>query len=450
MSDWLEAEQRIERAQQFFESQRWEEALAELEIALSINPNNASWHAQRGSILDELDRMAEAAEAYEEALRLEPEDHDVALALGITLNRLGRHARAIEVLEGLAAQEPTFEPAYCHRIHAYAELGLHDRAEEMFYLAQQLFEGCPHCFYFMGSSLAAHGKRDRAVYCWKRTLDLDPLYLGVNERIARAYRASGDLKAARKWFLREIRNDPGNTALLFEYGQVLIEDGDIGAGAAKFAQIIELDPEHTHAHYALGTIWLGLRQPERALACFDALKTIDDVPDVPDFHLRRGEALLRLDRGEEARRELAQAVLDNPSSISAAMLMGECLLRSGQASQAADSYRKALALDDRNVSAHHKLGLLLVKMGQSGAGLNHCLRALELKDDYVPAAHTAALAHLRMANWKAARDMLRRAIQADPTDDAAERLLSRITGYRVRHVARSLKRLAGRLFAGGR
>ena len=38
MNEWFEAEQRIERAQELTESQRWAEALAELEAALAINP----------------------------------------------------------------------------------------------------------------------------------------------------------------------------------------------------------------------------------------------------------------------------------------------------------------------------------------------------------------------------------------------------------------------------
>ena len=60
MNDWFEAEQRVERAQQLSESQRWEEALTELDAALAINPNNATWHAHRGYLLEELDRWEEA------------------------------------------------------------------------------------------------------------------------------------------------------------------------------------------------------------------------------------------------------------------------------------------------------------------------------------------------------------------------------------------------------
>ena len=64
MGDWLEAEQRVERAHLLSESQRWTEALAELDAAIAINPNSAPWHAQRGLILEELDRCGEAVQAY--------------------------------------------------------------------------------------------------------------------------------------------------------------------------------------------------------------------------------------------------------------------------------------------------------------------------------------------------------------------------------------------------
>ena len=64
MNDWFEAEQRVERAQQLSESHCFAEALSELDVALSINPNNALWHAQRGYLLEELDRTAEAEKGF--------------------------------------------------------------------------------------------------------------------------------------------------------------------------------------------------------------------------------------------------------------------------------------------------------------------------------------------------------------------------------------------------
>ena len=190
MNDWFDAEQRVERAQQLCESRRWEEALAELDAALDVNPDNATWLVNRGFLLDQLERFEDAVDSYEAALLLEPGDRDTTLCLAISLTRTGRLTGALTRLDELAEQHPDFEPAYCYQIAAYAELGQHDKAEEAFYLAQQIRDDCPYCYDHMGMSLAHRGEFKRAIYCWERVLQIDPLFDTVRGQMARAYRAS--------------------------------------------------------------------------------------------------------------------------------------------------------------------------------------------------------------------------------------------------------------------
>src|SRR6478672_4747647 len=121
MNDWNDAERRVERAQELFEQHKWQEALEELRAATSINPYNASWFFN----------------------------------IGLTLDELGRFEEALRTFERLESLDPTFEPSYCGRILTYTELGEHDRAEEMFYLARLYKEHCDDCFYNMGISLSA-------------------------------------------------------------------------------------------------------------------------------------------------------------------------------------------------------------------------------------------------------------------------------------------------------
>ena len=450
MNDWLEAEQRVERAQQLSESQRWEEALAEIDVALSINPNNAAWHAQRGFILEELDCADDAANAYEAAYELDPSDRDVAVALGGALARLNRFAGALEVLDQLARLYPDFEPAYCHRIGIYGELGRHGQAEEMFYLAQELNDSCPHCFFYMGTSLAARKQFDRAVYCWERVLELVPDYIGVNRRIAQAYRAQGQIDRAREYYLHEIRDDPGNTDLLFELAEMIRESGQVATAAAKFAQIVELDPEHVQAHFALGKIQLLRGQPGQALACFELVGSAfggsAGNPDLAGFDAKVGEALLRLGRFAEARERLEVAVENDPSNLEPLIMLGDCLVAGGKSEDAADAFRRALAVDPDNAFAHQELGLCLVRQGHHGAGLEHCLHAVRAKPDYVAAMHTATLAHLRLAQWREARSMLRRALHHHPQNSALQQLKKGLWHYRLRHYLSKLVALFARAF----
>ena len=130
MNDWVEEEQRIERAQQLSESARWEEALVELDAAIAINPCNALWQAQRGFILEELDQPYDAVTAYHQALELDPEDREASVALGATLASIGKQTDALEVFDELATRHQEFEPAYLHRSSINTELGRHDHARD--------------------------------------------------------------------------------------------------------------------------------------------------------------------------------------------------------------------------------------------------------------------------------------------------------------------------------
>ncbi len=436
MNDWLEAEQRVERAQQLSESHRWAEALTELEAALAIQPTNAIWHAQRGYLLEELDRPEDAAEAYQRSSDLDGSDREVALALGATLARLRRLGAALRVFETLARQHPDFEPAYCHRVYVYAELGRHDQAEEMFYLAQQLNDECPDCFFYLGGSLAARGQHDRAIYCWERVLDLEPAYIGVNLRIAEAYRSKGDRVRARDYLLRELRDDAGNVELLFELADLALESGQVAAASAKLEHILELDPQHAEARLALGRIWLRCGHPEKAWGCIEELEAIDDNEleyDLREADTIAGEALCQLGKFTEARTRLESAIKRGADNSQVMMLLGDALLAINKVPEAADRYRRVLSGDAHNPFAHHKLGVCLLKSGRADAALKHCLCAVQNEPGFGGAMFSAAIAHMRLGQWRLARAMLGRASAALEDKGPVRQIQKHLWRYQLRY-----------------
>jgi tetratricopeptide (TPR) repeat protein len=155
MNDWNDAEQRVEKAQELFEQHRWQEALDELRAATSINPYNGSWFFNTGLTLDEMERYEEAIDAYRKALEIDPNDLQAISCLGVDLHRVGKFQQALKHFEKLESIEPSFEQSYCNRIATYRELGNHEKAEEMFYLARLYREHCPDCYYNIGCSLLA-------------------------------------------------------------------------------------------------------------------------------------------------------------------------------------------------------------------------------------------------------------------------------------------------------
>src|SRR4051812_36234652 len=95
MNDWYDAEQRVEKAQELFSQQKWQEAVEELRAAISLNPYNSAWYFNLGLTLDEMRRFDDAISAYRGALKIEPDDCEALFRIGIDLTRLTRLKEAI-------------------------------------------------------------------------------------------------------------------------------------------------------------------------------------------------------------------------------------------------------------------------------------------------------------------------------------------------------------------
>ncbi|TNF61665.1 MAG: tetratricopeptide repeat protein [Deltaproteobacteria bacterium] len=69
---------------------RYEEALAEIDLAVAARPTYAQGHITRGSILRRLGRYEEALKAFKRAIQLEPNDGRAHGLAGAVLLRLDR------------------------------------------------------------------------------------------------------------------------------------------------------------------------------------------------------------------------------------------------------------------------------------------------------------------------------------------------------------------------
>ena len=110
MSEWNDAEKRVERAHELYERGQWQAALDELKAAIEINPYNGSWHFNLGLTYDAMERTEDAIASYRQALEMEPEDMEGLCAVGIDSNRTGNFDDAIKFLERIEALGKPFDP----------------------------------------------------------------------------------------------------------------------------------------------------------------------------------------------------------------------------------------------------------------------------------------------------------------------------------------------------
>ncbi len=423
MNDWVDAEKRIEQAQQHCEAKRWDEALVEIELALEINSQNRAWWNSKAYVLDQLERYEEAIEAYEMALSLGEPDRDMQTTLALDYVKVGELPRAAELFEELSTREPDYEPAYCHRIMLFSQMGDHDQAEEMFYLAQQLEEECPHCFWHLGCSLWARDQIRRALFCWQRVLEIEPHYRGVRRRIAEAYARLGDIDIAREYYLAEFRENPADLGLMLDLGELLMNNGQPESALEKFKFVAELDMHNPEPFMLLGDALADLGDSHGACRAYETAAELDE--HTPGLQYKLGRKLMELGHFVDAKMAFDTGLRVDPDDPGALMASGNCALEVGDPDEAQRCFERIIELDGGLPGAYHNLGVCHFLRDEYEEGIRQCETAVSLKGDYGLARQKLVLAHMHIGQWDRARTLLDESLQQDPDNQVFRRLRKR-------------------------
>lgn len=427
MNEWSKAEHHAEKARQLFESGQWDKALGQLKKALGVNPGQTDWLFALGLTLDALERYEEAAQTFEQVTHLRPNDVLARLYWAEDLIRIDQTARAVQVLEQASRIDPQCEPAFCHRILAYACLGQHDEAEQMFYLAQQITEDCPRCFDHLAFSLASRGKLDRAIWCWQRALQIDPRYPDAHANLARCHWQCRHRDRAKQSFVLHLRRHPGDAEVLLQFGALLLEMGNLPEAREKFHRVLELDPTVALAHRQLGELSLLQGHLDSAASELDLAQRLD--PNCPGIHLSLAKLSVRRKNHPLAKSHLL-AQMEQPHygahhalEIAALLIEVNLFDKAIQILRPLTDHAEINGIQpDELASAHLCQGVALLLSGQTEAGIHHCRRGVKLAPTNTPAMINLASAYLELGRHRRARYWLRKALKAEPRNSALRRL----------------------------
>jgi len=443
MSDWNDAESRVEKAQEFFEQHRWNEALEELRAAISINPYNSGWFFNIGLTLDEMERFDEAIDAYRKALEIEPDDLQAMQHLGLDLHRLRNFPEALRTFERMEAIDSSCEASYCHRIMVYADTGEHDRAEEMFYLARLYKEHCPHCYYNMGCSLRDRRLFDKAIYCWQKTLDLDEAYPQVQIRIAEALWGKGELESARQHFLTGLRQDPGNMQTVLDLGELLTEMGRWEEAGEKFRRAIELAPEQPAGYFCYGCWLARIGQEDDAIASLTRALSLD--PTFPGAHLRLAELYHARQELSLTRKHSRAELMLRPQEPTVLLDLSNLLFDTAQERAAIACLKRLTQIEPDSVQGWQNLSVAQFTAGRHDEGISSGREALRLEPRNLAVLFNLALACERHGRFDRAAAWIRRGLEVDPVDISLQRLRARVRFMQWRQrLAAAARHLIGR------
>ena len=228
------------------------------------------------------------------------------------------------------------------------------------------------------------------------------------------------MELANRFFLEELRNNPGSIDVILDFGIFLLKNADNSSAAEKFNRIIELDPDFAQAYFYLAEIALNNGNNDNAAELY--LEALNKNPKLlgPKFRLAR----IALEAGNkpQAMDLLKQECELEIDDVDVLFSMGTMFLELDELDLAMNCYLKIIDEDPENVDAFYNLGTALSKEGEYEGALQFLEHAVNIgKDDAETLADNAYL-YLKINQVVIAKDIIKRAKEKDASNSKVKRI----------------------------
>ena len=176
-------------------------------------------------------------------------------------------------------------------------------------------------------------------------------------REALALHRRGIVTEAAARYADVLRVDPANADAHYYLATMSCQNGHFAEGVELARQALTHNPRHASAHILLGRALSALRQHDEALASFD--RAIALSPEHAEAHSHRADALADLGRNVESLDNYDRALHLNPEAVEDWCNRGLVLLALGRREEAVSSFDRAIAVRPDFARAHILRGNVL-------------------------------------------------------------------------------------------
>ncbi|MFZ0957880.1 MAG: tetratricopeptide repeat protein [Candidatus Sulfotelmatobacter sp.] len=278
----------------YFQQRDYRQAIAVLEKGLAVDPKMASASALLGISFYEAGDYGKSRARLEAALRSNPKDNHAELFLANDLIKLGDLQAAARHLEELARREPSDQEVFYLLGEVYMQL-----SEKALTKLNTIDPNSVYVHEMSGEIMESMKNYDGAVVEYKKAIEMAPQQAGTHYKLGNTYWLLGEWDAAIKELQAELVNDPTNCKAQAQIANILIEQ------RMNFEE--------------------GLASVDKALAA---------CPDLTQARIDRGRALLKLNRNDEAAKELEAAERSSPDDASTHFFLAQAYRALGRSRDA--------------------------------------------------------------------------------------------------------------------
>jgi tetratricopeptide (TPR) repeat protein len=257
-------------------------------------PSAAERFARGGELMD-ADKFDEAAAEFQAALALEPDNPDIMAALGGAFLDMDNYDAAVDILNQALTIEAEHPLALSNLCGALAL-----RGDDALYVCQQALavnEEDADTYNGLGVAYGQQGQLDEAIINFQEAIRLNPEHEWAYNNLGFAYLGLEQFDEAIAALQDAVRVAPDNLTAYLNLAQAYAVTEQYEDAIAAYQEALRLAPQRADLNIDIAVAYTRLDRPEEAIAAFETY--LELVPDAADRDAIEAE-IARLGGGEPA------------------------------------------------------------------------------------------------------------------------------------------------------
>jgi tetratricopeptide (TPR) repeat protein len=331
-------------------------------------------HVNLGNSFSDRQQWNEAIAEYQKALTIDPKSlsSETYRKLAFAFKQIGDKQQAAAYLFEAYQQQPTIVDAQEHyllgdRLWSYRKPG---KAADCYRQAIALKPDAIEAYCQLGKLLTQEGYLDKAINTYRRAIQNNPDRVEFYYLLAETLSSQENWQEAISCYQQAIELDPRSASAYFGWAEICRHQENWQEAVKNYQKTLQIDANHGQACLQLGKIWQQQQQWEEAAAAYRHL--IQIKPDAIEVYLNLGLILTRQGKYEAAFNKYSKAI-----QVSSDALTVE---------EAIAGYRQALISNPNTTAVHYyQFGRILRGKSLFPEAIEAYQKAIELDPNFKPA-----------------------------------------------------------------
>ena len=273
----------------------YENAIADYDIAIRLNPDYADAYNNRGNAKHKIGQHNPSIADYDMAIRLNPDYADAYNNRGKAKHKLGQYNAAIADYNIVIRLKPDYADVYNNRGRAKHRLRRYNTAITDYNTAIRLKSNHAEVYINRGNAKHNLGQYNASIDDYDIAIQLNPVHADAYNNRGRAKHKLGQYNAAITDYDTAIRLKPNYAYTYIRRGFVKEKLGQPNAAIADYDAAIRLKPDYAFAYYNRGSVKILLGRTYEAKQDLQTALRLTEKNSDKSLRAKIGEALQLLE-----------------------------------------------------------------------------------------------------------------------------------------------------------